>query len=84
MSENGIKLGDMIEDVTSKLSGIAIGVTDYLSGQRNWIIQPYTTDDNVLLRTQEVPEAYCRRVGDGVHVEPQQPMGFHAQDKKAH
>lgn len=84
MSKKGIKLGDEIEDVTSKTSGIAIGKVVYLSGTVHWIIQPYTADDNVMLRTQEVPDAYCKWVSDGVYPPPKEPMGFHARDEKAH
>lgn len=75
-----IKLGDEIEDVTSKLSGIAVGRVEYLSGSVHWIIQPYTADDNVLLSTQHVPEAYCKRVGDGVRIKSKPPMGFNASE----
>lgn len=80
MAKKGIKLGDEIEDITSKTSGIAIGKVIYLSGAVHWIIQPYTADDNVMLRTQEVPDAYCRKVTDGVYVKPKPPTGFHARD----
>lgn len=82
MSKKGIKLGDEIEDVTSKTSGIAIGKVQYLSGALHWLIQPFTTDDNIMIRTQEVPDAYCKWVSDGVHPQPQKIMGFHARDEK--
>lgn len=81
MSKNGIKLGDEIEDITSKTTGIAIGKITYLSGQVSWIIQPVTVDDNVMLRTQEVPDAYCIHKGSGVYPKPKNPMGFHARDE---
>ena len=80
MSEMGIKLGDEIEDVTSKTSGIAVGKTTWLSGQVDWIVQPYTTDDNEMLRTVTVPDAYAIRKGDGVYPKPKPPMGFHARE----
>jgi hypothetical protein len=83
MAKKAIRLGDEIEDVTSKLSGIAVGRAEYLSGQVYWIIQPYTTDDNVALKPEYVPEAYCRRVGDGVYVKPKPIMGFHAMEPGA-
>lgn len=82
MAKKGIKLGDEIEDITSKTSGIAIAKVVYLSGAIAWIIQPYTTDDNAMLRTQEVPDAYCRRISDGVYVKPKPVMGFHARDER--
>lgn len=80
MSKNRIKLGDEIEDVTSKTSGIAVGRTEWLSGQVDWVVQPYTTDDNEMLRTVTVPDAYAVKVGPGVHPEPKPPMGFHARE----
>lgn len=80
MASRKIKLGDEVEDITSKTWGIAIGKVTYLSGAIAWIIQPYTTDDNAMLRTQEVPDAYCVRRGDGVYPTPKPPMGFHARE----
>lgn len=82
MAKRGIRLGDEIEDVTSKTSGIAIGKVKYLSGAVHWIIQPFTTDDNMMIRTQEVPDAYCQRIGPGVYPEPKAPMGFHAETER--
>lgn len=79
MAKKSIRLGDEIEDVTSKLSGICVGRVEYLSGAIYWIIQPYTTDDNIPIKTEYVPDAYCKRVGDGVYVKPKPPMGFNAQ-----
>lgn len=82
VSKKSIQLGDEIEDITSKTVGVAIGRVEYLSGTIAWIIQPYTADDNIMLRTQEVPDAYCRRVGDGVYIAPKPPAGFHARYKR--
>ena len=76
-----IKLGDEVEDVTSKTVGIAVGRVEYLSGQVDWILQPYTTDDNEMLRTVYVPDAYCRRSGEGVYPTPKPPMGFHTREQ---
>jgi len=81
MSKKGIKLGDELEDVTSKTIGIATGKVVYLSGQVYWIIQPYTTDDNVALKEVYVPEAYCKYKGPGVYPAPKVPMGFRASDE---
>lgn len=81
MSKRGIKLGDEIEDVTSKTSGIAIAKVQYLDGGLYWIIQPTTTDDNVRIDTVQVADAYCKRVGEGVYPTPKPHMGFHARDE---
>lgn len=80
MTKKGIKLGDEIEDVTSKTIGIATGKVVYLSGQVYWIVQPYTTDDNVALKEVYVPEAYCVYKGPGVYPRKIVPMGFRARD----
>jgi len=82
MSKKGIKLGDEIEDVTSKTIGVATGKVTYLSGQVYWIIQPYTTDDNVALKEIYVPDAYCKYKGPGVYPAPKINMGFHARNDK--
>jgi hypothetical protein len=78
MSKTVIALGDEIEDVTSKLSGVCIGEVKYLSGAEYWIVQPYTTDDNVMIKHEYVAKGYCRRIGDGVRVNPKPQMGFQA------
>lgn len=81
MPKKGIKLGDEIEDVTSKTIGIATGRCEYLSGAVYWIIQPYTTGDNTTIKEVYIPEAYCIRKGDGVYPTPKPPVGFHAGDQ---
>lgn len=81
MASQSIKLGDQIEDVTSKSSGIAIARVEYLSGAVAWIIQPFTTDDNVRLNTIEVEDAYCLHIGAGVYPDPKPPMGFNARNE---
>ena len=78
MAKKGIKLGDEIEDVTTKSSGIAIGRIEYLSGAVYWILQPATTDDNISIKPDYVPDAYVVRKGDGVYPSQKPPMGFHA------
>lgn len=80
MSKKGIKLGDEIEDVTTKSSGICIGRVEYLSGAIYWILQPATTDDNISIKPDYVADAYVRRVGDGVYPSTKPQMGFHARD----
>ncbi len=80
MPKKGIKLGDEIEDVTSKTVGIAIARVEYLSGAIYWIMQPTTTDDNIPVRTYEVHDAYCVYKGPGVYPGAKKIMGFHARD----
>lgn len=78
MAKKGIQLGDEIEDVTSKLRGIVIGRCEYLSGVNYWIVQPSTTTDNVVLREQYIPEAYCLRISAGVRIKQKTRIGFNA------
>jgi hypothetical protein len=75
MSKKGIKLGDEIEDVTSKTIGIATGKVIYLSGQIYWII-------HVALKEVYVPDAYCKYKGPGVYPSKKPPMGFRARDEQ--
>lgn len=81
MSRKGIKLGDEIEDVTTKSSGIAIGKIVYLSGAVYWIMQPATVDDNISVKPDYVPDAYCRYKGPGVYPGKKPPVGFNARDE---
>lgn len=81
MPKRKIKLGDEIEDVTSKTVGIAIARTEHLNGAVDFLIQPYTTEDNEMLRPMAVPEAYCRWKGDGVYPTTKPIMGFHAREQ---
>lgn len=78
MSKKGIKLGDEIEDVTTKSSGIAIGRLEYLSGQVYWVMQPATTDDNISIKPDYVHDAYAKYKGPGVYPDTKPPIGFHA------
>lgn len=75
-----IKLGDKVQDVTSGLQGIVIGRVDYLSGALYWIVQPPLDDSGMPQRDQYVPDAYVKRVSDGVYMKPNPPAGFHARD----
>lgn len=81
MNEN-IKLGDKIEDVTAKVAGIAIGRVKYLDGSEAWLLQPQYTEDGNRVPVVEVQDAYAAKVGDGVHIEPRHPLGFHAREKR--
>ena len=78
MASNKIKLGDLIEDVTAKVTGIAIGRVEYLNGEKAWLLQPQYTEDGNRVPVVEVQDAYAKYAGEGVHVTPKQPMGFHA------
>lgn len=80
MPKTKIELGDEIEDVTSGLRGIAIGRAEYLSGAVHWILQPPLDDGGLPQRDQYIPDAYVKRVGDGVRVPPKPEMGFHARE----
>lgn len=82
MSAPDIKLGDKIEDVTAKVAGIAIGRVEYLDGSRAWLLQPQYTEDGNRVPVVEVQDAYAKHLSDGVHVEPNPPMGFHAREKR--
>lgn len=82
MPKTKIELGDEIEDVTSGMRGIVIGVADYLSGARHWILQPPLDDAGMPQRDQYVPDAYVKRVGDGVRVKQKPEMGFHARERE--
>lgn len=75
-----IKLGDEIEDVTAKVRGIATGKVTYLDGSIAWLLQPPYDEDGNRVPVVEVQDAYCKRVGDGVYVEPKPTMGFHARE----
>lgn len=80
MSKKGIKLGDEIEDITAKVSGIAIGRVEYLDGSQAWLMQPPYTDDGTRIPIVEVQDAYARRIGEGVYIAPKQVTGFHARE----
>lgn len=82
MSKKGIKLGDEIEDVVTKARGIASGRVEYLDGSVYWIIQP-PYDEGEKVDSSHSPEAYCRRVGNGVYPDIKPIMGFHASNVKA-
>lgn len=80
MPKKKISLGDEIEDVTSKTIGIVIGEVNYLSGAKYWIIQPATTDDNMILKEVYIADAYAKYHGPGVYPTPKPPMGFRASE----
>lgn len=83
MSKKGIKLGDEVEDVVSKIRGIAIGHVFYLDGTEWWIIQMPVGEDDKKPVEHYAPVNYCRRTGDGVYPKPKPPVGFHVQDDGA-
>lgn len=80
MSKKGITLGDEIEDVTAKAAGIAIGKVLYLDGSIAWLIQPKYGPDGTRIPIIEVQDAYAKRIGPGVFVEPKEQAGFHARE----
>lgn len=81
MSKKSIQLGDEIEDVVAKVTGIAMGHVEYLDGSKAWIVQPPFAEGE-RVPSVEVQEAYAVRVGDGVRVTPKPIMGFHAKELK--
>lgn len=81
MPNKKIKLGDEIEDVVAKVRGIAHARIEYLDGSVYWIIQPPAEDSAILAKEVHSQDAYCRRVGDGVYLEPKPVMGFHARER---
>jgi hypothetical protein len=78
MPKKKISLGDEIEDVVSKVRGIAHGHVEYLDGSEYWVIQPAALEGAELAKEVHASASYCRRVGDGVYPKPRQPMGFQA------
>lgn len=80
MSKKSIQLGDEIQDVTAKATGIAIGHVEYLDGSKAWLMQPAYSEDGTRIPVIEVQDAYAQRVGDGVYVQPKKEMGFHARE----
>ena len=82
MPDEIIKLGDELEDVVSKVRGIASGRVEYLDGTIYWIIQPPVSEGDKPAE-HHAPDAYCRRIGDGVRVEPKPPIGFNAKSMGA-
>lgn len=82
MPKTKIELGDEVEDVTAKASGVAIGRVEYLDGSKAWLVQPQYSEDGRRIPVIEVQDAYARRVGDGVCVDPKPPLGFHARKQE--
>lgn len=80
MPKKKISLGDEIEDVVSKVRGIAHGHVEYLDGSEYWVIQPPALENAELAKEVHASAAYCRRVGDGVYPKPRPLMGFQAPD----
>lgn len=76
MPKDGIKLGDEIEDIVSKVRGIAHGHVQYLDGTEYWIIQPNALESRELAKEVHASAVYCKKIGDGVRVKPKPPAGF--------
>jgi len=77
-----IILGDEVEDVTAKVTGIAVGRVEYLDGSKAWLVQPPFAPDGTRIAVIEVQDAYARYVGGGVLVEPKPPAGFRARPER--
>lgn len=78
---NKIRLGNEIEDVVSKVRGIAHGRVEYLDGTAHWIIQPPAVEG---AKQGEIysPVEYCTYVSDGVQAKPvKRQMGFAAPER---
>lgn len=76
-----IRLGNEIEDVVSKVRGIAHGHVKYLDGTEHWIIQPAALEG---AKQPEIyaPVEYCSFVSEGVQEPPKKrQMGFYAPDR---
>lgn len=81
MAKKGIKLGDEIEDVVSKVRGICTGKVDYLDGTKFLIIQPPVGEDERKPPEHYAPDSYCKWIGNGVYPSTKPPVGFHARDE---
>lgn len=78
---NEIRLGNEIEDIVTKVRGIAHGHVEYLDGTHHWIIQPPVLEGAKSPETY-APVEYCQLIGEGVHAKPtKRTLGFVAPDK---
>lgn len=78
-----IRLGNEIEDIVSKVRGIAHAHIEYLDGSEHWIIQPEAVEG---AKQPEIyaPVEYCQYVSEGVLIDPpKKVMGFHAAERQA-
>ncbi len=75
-----IKLGDEVEDVVSKVRGIAHGHLKYLDGTEYWMIQPAWLENTEGASDVRASAAYCRRIGDGVYLTSKPLMGFNVNE----
>ena len=82
MPSTKIKLGDEIEDVVTRVRGIAHGHVKYLDGTEYYIIQPPALEGAELAKEVHATAAYCRRVGEGVYPTPRPPLGFVAPEHR--
>lgn len=82
MPKTKIRLGNEIEDVVTKVRGIAHGHVEYLDGTTHWIIQPPIDESGAKMPEVYAPAEYCSYVGEGVHATPvKRTLGFHAPEK---
>ena len=76
-----IRLGNEIEDIVSKVRGIAHGHVEYLDGTEHWIIQPPAAEGAKVGETY-APVEYCSYIGEGVQAPPRKrELGFRAPDR---
>lgn len=71
-----IKLGDEIEDIVTKVRGIAHAEVKYLDGTEYWVIQPHALENAELAKEVHAAKPYCVRIGEGVYPTKRHPMGF--------
>lgn len=84
MAKTKIRLGNEIEDIVTKVRGIAHGHIEYLDGTQHWIIQPPVDESGAKMPEIYAPVEYCRWISDGVHtIEVKRQLGFVAPDKVA-
>lgn len=77
-----IRLGNEIEDIVTKVRGIAHGRIEYLDGTTHWIIQPPIDESGAKMPEVYAPVEYCSYVSEGVQAQPvKRQMGFVAPDR---
>lgn len=82
MANTKIRLGNEIEDIVTKVRGIAHGRVEYLDGTVHWIIQPPVDESGAKMPETYAPAEYCSYVNEGVHAQPvKRTLGFHAPEK---
>lgn len=79
MSDEHIKLGNLVKDVVTDFEGIAVSRIAYLDGGIDFGIQVKSGKDEKMPPIQYVSAARLQRVDDGIHIAPvNRAIGFHA------